>query len=565
LIGVILLISAVYSLPNKETQTNILSQTGFPTGIPSPAANVTIYSCDFESGFIGFPIVEPLWHLSNSSSNVSNYAYLSNQAAWFGNDSTGTFNTGVGVNGSMQLPTLDFSGHPAFYLEFMHRRQGEQAAAYDLSYIEYLNGSGVWVPTYKEYLTVLDWGRVVVNLTSLAGNNSVQLRFRFDSVDSVSNDFFGWLVDNIRIYTESVPSLTAPTNPYVNPITSTNGEFTLYWDIVPEASNYLIYMSQTGVFDYFNDLPYGSTTNTFLSGFFDISGYYYFTILAVNGPLRSPPSTIVTLYVEIPTNLSPQLSSPNDLYYTQGSNGNYIQWEIIDYDYNPTAAYYEVYLDTEMTYYGTWGGPSSIVLYFDNLPIGTHTAVFYAYDGLGGMSSDQVNIFVNPGQNSLSITHPQDITFTVGASGKNIRWIVTGYDTNDPTYQIFVNGISQASGSWTSGQYINFNVSGLPIGNHLVEIYAYDGYGNTVIDTVYVSVTAPTTPTSSSSSSSSSTGTSGTSQTGTTRTGTTNSQSSIPSDFTNPFSAQIPGYPLIALGFFGIFTVLLVMKRRKEF
>ncbi len=100
-----------------------------------------------------------------------------------------------------------------------------------------------------------------------------------------------------------------------------------------------------------------------------------------------------------------------------------------------------------------------------------------------------------------TIDHPPDISYTVGDTGNTISW--TPSDHTNGTYAIYVDDELVESADW-NGPAISFDADGLAVGMHNVTIVVSDDSGNSVVDTVMVTVnevgqtpttaTTPTTP-----------------------------------------------------------------------
>ena len=180
------------------------------------------FSDDVESGANGWTATG-LWHRTTRRAASGQYSW------WFGQESTGTYNTGARTLGSLTSPAIDLSGITSAVVEwdqvFLTEGFGN---AVDL-------GSGV----SAAYLNA-DSGRLLIStdvgdtwktLTHLAHNttvsgftpyrinisrftgSSILLRFEIDTIDDQSNDFEGWFIDNVRISRLS----TQPTRLVVTP------------------------------------------------------------------------------------------------------------------------------------------------------------------------------------------------------------------------------------------------------------------------------------------------------------------------------------------------------------
>ncbi|MCH8907866.1 MAG: hypothetical protein IH840_12330, partial [Candidatus Heimdallarchaeota archaeon] len=99
-----------------------------------------------------------------------------------------------------------------------------------------------------------------------------------------------------------------------------------------------------------------------------------------------------------------------------------------------------------------------------------------------------------PDTTSPTITNaPIDLNIAEGSTGNKLNWIAT--DDNPGTYSITRNGEPAGSDSWSSGVAIMLNIDGLGFGDHIYIITVLDNVGNSVSDTVVVTVFDSTLPT----------------------------------------------------------------------
>ncbi|MCK5239956.1 MAG: hypothetical protein KAR33_10435, partial [Candidatus Thorarchaeota archaeon] len=90
------------------------------------------------------------------------------------------------------------------------------------------------------------------------------------------------------------------------------------------------------------------------------------------------------------------------------------------------------------------------------------------------------------------IDHPADFTYESGSTGNTITW--TPSDSSPATYEVFVDGVQDGSSATWDGSAITYNVDGLDLGAHTVEIFVYGGSTQPIGDTVVVSVEDTTDP-----------------------------------------------------------------------
>ncbi len=141
---------------------------------------------------------------------------------------TYTFNTGAANEGAIESPAVVSTSATSTLLmifDFTKQSEGGGSASFDQCFVETSpTGAGTWstlmqiagnsgpcVGPIQTQMAILP--------PALSGT-SFQHRFRFDTVDSVGNDYFGWYVDNVRIdeapgstvlaYSENFDSGTTP-------------------------------------------------------------------------------------------------------------------------------------------------------------------------------------------------------------------------------------------------------------------------------------------------------------------------------------------------------------------
>jgi C1A family cysteine protease len=178
-----------------------------------------IFYDDFESGLSKWDTITGMWHLTNISSIWSNSYHSPTHSMWFGNESTGTYDSGYREMGELTSIPIDLTGIDIAKLEFYHWREGE-GGGYDESYV-YISTDGVnWDQIYvgsEGYIS--PWEKISIDISTYSGNSSVQVQFYFDTSDGLYNDYRGWLVDDVMISGDVMishdlrVSLEVPKNP----------------------------------------------------------------------------------------------------------------------------------------------------------------------------------------------------------------------------------------------------------------------------------------------------------------------------------------------------------------
>ncbi|MFX1589782.1 MAG: CARDB domain-containing protein, partial [Promethearchaeota archaeon] len=158
-----------------------------------------IFSDDFESGLSNWVSKSGLWHLTDNSSAWQNPYHSPIHSMWFGNESTGNFETSFREFGNITSISIDLSGTVMAFLEFYHWREGE-GGSFDSSNV-YISINGFfWDLVYQNSESYVNpWEKVSIDISAYAGNPSVQIMFEFDTFDDLFNDFRGWLIDDIVI------------------------------------------------------------------------------------------------------------------------------------------------------------------------------------------------------------------------------------------------------------------------------------------------------------------------------------------------------------------------------
>ena len=145
---------------------------------------------------------------------------------------------------------------------------------------------------------------------------------------------------------------------------------------------------------------------------------------------------------------------------------------------------------------GAWiSSAESINVSVDGLAFGSYNYTIVVTDTTGHSEVDQVWVYVQDGT-VPTIDHPANLDYDEGETGNTIIW--TPVDSHPKNFTIYKDGAVEDSGPW-DGSAITIDVDGLSPGVYNFTIVVYDLGGNSVTDTVIVTVnevvTTPTTPT----------------------------------------------------------------------
>ncbi len=316
----------IYTSTVAIAYIEVLPVQDTPVAVADPASGgPVLFVDDFESGY-GNWAMNGLWNPEAESDPcgaiVVPFPSPSN-SAYFGQDGICTYSTGTTVTGTLTLLTpinLPTEGMPrlTFWsyedtenvsLENSVSEGGEAHSvneesalpSWDRRYVEISTDDGASWILLGELESELHWYLVDFDLRPYAGQ-TVLIRFRFDSVDAITNNYFGWMVDNVQItnvayLTLEDTALTVPAPGVLSNDFDVDGEsITLSLD-VPTLHGALT-LNADGSFSYTPD------TNYF--------GYDRFTYFVTDGISQSNVATAYLLVEPIPD--AP--AAVNDVYTT---------------------------------------------------------------------------------------------------------------------------------------------------------------------------------------------------------------------------------------------------------
>jgi surface protein len=188
----------------------------------------------------------------------------------------------------------------------------------------------------------------------------------------------------------------------------------------------------------------------------------------------------------------PEISSPDNISYEQGTAGNIVEWTVGDV--NPTT--YEIKLDGILYEQDNWTN-GTISLNVDDLLLGVYIVSLYIYDIHGNWDFDSVLVIVNEPSNpeppvtentTPDISNPDNISYKLNTTGNLLEWTVG--DANPGIYNITLDGILYEQGAWSNGT-ISLVIDGLAVGLYIITLYIFDIHGNWAFDAVLVVVSEP--------------------------------------------------------------------------
>ncbi|MFX1479805.1 MAG: CARDB domain-containing protein, partial [Promethearchaeota archaeon] len=157
-----------------------------------------IFFDDFENGLSKWLSISGMWHLTGKSSAWPDPYHSPTHSMWFGDEITGSYDTGFREMGNLTSTFIDLTATTTAFLEFYHWREGE--SGWDTSHV-YISTDGInWDLIYINFeFLIAPWEKVSLDISAYVGNPSVQIRFYFDTLDDLYNDYRGWLIDDVVV------------------------------------------------------------------------------------------------------------------------------------------------------------------------------------------------------------------------------------------------------------------------------------------------------------------------------------------------------------------------------
>lgn len=165
------------------------------------ASDIEIFSDDMENGpgnwtTVNYMETELQWHLHNQ------HYYSEVTSWWCGNETTGDYQNGSAVREAILSPSILLPPvECVITLEF--HEMWEVEGGYDQCYVDISTDGGYNWDRIREGIPGSSEGWKTTSLDiSNYWNQTVKVRFFFDTGDEVANYFPGWFIDDVRIYVE---------------------------------------------------------------------------------------------------------------------------------------------------------------------------------------------------------------------------------------------------------------------------------------------------------------------------------------------------------------------------
>ena len=173
----------------------------------STTGGTLTFSDNFESGS-GSWQATGLWHITEHRSASATHAF------YYGVEGQWNYDTGSTNSGSLTSPAISLQGAQKAVICFNLWREVESySGQYDKTYLDAsLDGGSSWTQIwYRDSSTAsaTSWQAAdPITIDSFQGNASLTLRFSFDTVDSVRNDYEGWYIDDVKVIIPGASGIT---------------------------------------------------------------------------------------------------------------------------------------------------------------------------------------------------------------------------------------------------------------------------------------------------------------------------------------------------------------------
>jgi len=153
-----------------------------------------------ESGVGGWTATG-LWHISSRRDHSDTHSW------YYGREDIGTYNTGAANSGTLTSAPIDLCSVTSAEFSFETYHKTEQHLSYDIRCIDISTDDG---DNWSSIGCLERWDDTdfktprKYDISSYTGN-IVRVRFRFDTLDNLYNDYEGWYVDDIKIKSDDFP------------------------------------------------------------------------------------------------------------------------------------------------------------------------------------------------------------------------------------------------------------------------------------------------------------------------------------------------------------------------
>jgi hypothetical protein len=393
----------------------------------------TVFQDNIESGVGGWTATG-LWHRSTGAPCANPH---SGTADWYYGNASCNYNIGTN-SGTLTSQTIAIpAGVGMVQMSFWYYYETEETGtSWDVRFIQIsVDGGGYTNLIQLSGDPMNTWLQKTVDLTAYAGHN-VNIRFYFNTIDGIANNYKGWYIDDVLVYSSNVPYEFVPTTYNWIEISGTGINSGINCD------DCAVYVPMGFNFTYFGNIydHMGIGSNGILTPGSSTSDYTNDSIPSTN----SPNNLIVPLWDDLYVSAG---SGARIYYQTIGAAPNrqfIVQYNKVDFccSQNNGNMYFEVIINEK--------DGSIIYQYKDMLSVDA---------GRGGGNSATIGIENAGGTNGLqysynivSVTNNMAIKFgSADSDGDGLPdyWeILYGTDPNDPNSPVITDDVDGDGLNW---------------------------------------------------------------------------------------------------------------------
>ena len=157
---------------------------------------------NFESGYGNWSMTG-LWNPESQNDTCGSYIApfpSPENAVYYADDTTCNYDVGNTAGSLSMISPVTVPSGEAIYLSFESYEQTECSGNcwYDKRYIEFSDDDGLTWTTIIEGYMEYSWNNYWLEISGF-NSNDLTFRFRFDSLDSIDNYYYGWMVDDVTL------------------------------------------------------------------------------------------------------------------------------------------------------------------------------------------------------------------------------------------------------------------------------------------------------------------------------------------------------------------------------
>lgn len=325
---------------------------------------------------------------------------------WYNHEGTDADHDGIGDD-PFRLPGhmsnlydyLPLMANPVEYTAYVTIH-----APSDSAFVNGMVNVSVYIDVYAGFYyegSITTSTSITLNGTEVQTGTDGEIEFDLDTTQHTDGVYILLVtatVNSVDEYDEQIQITIDNTGPEIEPSIA-NGTVTTdpnpWWSV--DASDALSSVVWTAAFvdgSLLENETIGPTSLSF-SPSFGSDGSYELSLRSMDD-LGNLAEVNLTVYYDT---TSPELSSPEDISYEEGSTGNTITWEASDL----TPSHYNVTIDGMPQVNAEWNG-RDIEINVDGLSVGDHSVQITVYDQAGHSVSDTVSVEVTEATTTTTTT-----------------------------------------------------------------------------------------------------------------------------------------------------------------